>query len=99
MAQSNYDKVFEEVFRKMDTMLDSKTAVEELKQLYKNGKSTKEDQVTLAGLPVNHAETSGCTACCAIITQDKVYVGNLGDSRAVLAKTPGPDNDLRKDQL
>jgi len=49
-------------------MLDSKTAIEELKVLYKNGKSTKEDHHTLAGFPVNHAETSGCTACCAIIT-------------------------------
>ena len=99
MAQSNYDKVFEEIYRKMDTMLDSKTAVEELKVLYKNGKSAKEDHVTLAGFAVNHAETSGCTACCAIITQDKIFVGNLGDSRAVLAKTQGSDSDLRKDQL
>lgn len=39
----------------------------------------------MMGNPINHADTSGCTACCAIITQDNIYVGNLGDSRAVLA--------------
>lgn len=31
LASSNYDKVFEEVFRKIDTMMDSKTAQDELK--------------------------------------------------------------------
>lgn len=44
MAQSNYEKVFEEVYRKIDTMLDSKTAFDELKQLYKGGKATEEER-------------------------------------------------------
>jgi serine/threonine protein phosphatase PrpC len=99
MASSNYDKVFEDVFRKIDTMLDSKTAAEDLKKLYRKGKATQEDSVTELGLPIDHADASGCTACCAIITQDKIYVGNLGDSRAVLARKPGPDSDLGKDKL
>ena len=32
---------------------------------------------------------TGCTACSAIITQTDIYVGNSGDSRAVLAKKNG----------
>jgi protein phosphatase PTC2/3 len=92
LAQSNYEKVFEEVFRRIDTMLDSKTAQDELKELFKGGKQTEADKA----LAVNHASVSGCTACCAIITQDKIFVGNLGDSRAVLAVTP-TDDRLKKD--
>lgn len=33
------------------------------------------------------------------MTIDKIYVGNLGDSRAVLAKVPGSDSALPKDAL
>jgi serine/threonine protein phosphatase PrpC len=91
--------VFEEVFRKIDTMMDSKTAQDELRQLFKNGQATKEDNENMEGLPINHAEMSGCTACCAIITIDKIFVGNLGDSRAVLAKVPGADSALPADAL
>lgn len=29
--------------------------------------------------------SAGCTACSAIITPTDIYVGNAGDSRAVLA--------------
>jgi len=34
--------------------------------------------------PKYEEEVSGCTACIGIITKNKVYVGNAGDSRAVL---------------
>jgi len=34
--------------------------------------------------PKYEEEVSGCTACVGVITHDKVYVGNAGDSRAVL---------------
>lgn len=33
------------------------------------------------------------------LQRGKIYVGNLGDSRAVLARKPGPDSDLGKDKL
>jgi protein phosphatase 1G len=65
LAQSNYERVFEEVFKKIDTMLDSKTAVDELRTIYKHGLAGKDDN---NGVDVNHAMQSGCTACCAIIT-------------------------------
>lgn len=32
------------------------------------------------------ANTTGCTACVALITKNKIYVANSGDSRAVLCK-------------
>ena len=99
LASSNYEKIFEEVYRKIDTMLDAKTAVDELKKMYKNGKATAEDNLTISGDEVNHAMTSGCTACCAIITSEKIFVGNLGDSRAVLAKNPPSDDMFGKDGL
>ena len=35
------------------------------------------------------AHAAGCTACSAIITPTEIYVGNAGDSRAVLAKRAG----------
>lgn len=53
--------------------------------------------MTLTGDEVNHAMTSGCTACCAIVTQEKIYVGNLGDSRAVLAKNPPADFSVKEE--
>ncbi|KIW05420.1 uncharacterized protein PV09_03930 [Verruconis gallopava] len=34
--------------------------------------------------PKYEEEVSGCTACVSLITHDKIYVGNAGDSRAVL---------------
>ena len=96
LAQSNYERVFEEVFRKIDTMLDTKTAVDELRTIYKHGLCKDESE---NGSNVNHAMQSGTTACCALITADKIYVGNLGDSRAVLAKIPGLHSSVGRDKL
>jgi serine/threonine protein phosphatase PrpC len=33
-----------------------------------------------------HVTDVGCTACSCILTKDRIVCGNLGDSRAVLAK-------------
>ena len=35
------------------------------------------------------AYAAGCTACSAIITPTEIYIGNAGDSRAVLEKKVG----------
>ncbi|KAI1136152.1 PP2C-domain-containing protein [Hypoxylon sp. FL0543] len=34
--------------------------------------------------PQYEEEVSGCTACCGLITSDKIYIANAGDSRSVL---------------
>lgn len=34
----------------------------------------------------SHVTDVGCTACSCILTKDRIICGNLGDSRAVLAK-------------
>ncbi|KAI2624994.1 PP2C-domain-containing protein [Hypoxylon sp. NC1633] len=34
--------------------------------------------------PQYEEEVSGCTACCGLITSEKIYVANAGDSRSVL---------------
>ena len=38
---------------------------------------------------IGTAECMGCTACSVIIYKDKVYTGNLGDSRAVMGVESG----------
>jgi serine/threonine protein phosphatase PrpC len=46
---------------------------------------------------IGTAECMGCTACSVIIYKDKVYTGNLGDSRAVMGVESGkktvPDDE------
>ncbi|KAL7623476.1 Protein phosphatase 2C 2 [Parahypoxylon ruwenzoriense] len=34
--------------------------------------------------PQYEEEVSGCTACCGLITNEKIYIANAGDSRSVL---------------
>ncbi|KAI0842488.1 PP2C-domain-containing protein [Hypoxylon sp. FL0890] len=34
--------------------------------------------------PLYEEEVSGCTACCGLITSEKIYIANAGDSRSVL---------------
>ncbi|KAI0144169.1 PP2C-domain-containing protein [Hypoxylon sp. NC0597] len=34
--------------------------------------------------PQYEEEVSGCTACCGLITSEKIYIANAGDSRSVL---------------
>ena len=50
-----------------------------------------------------YAKTMGCTACVVLITPDKIYCANSGDSRAVLkmgteavalSEDHKPENDL-----
>ena len=43
------------------------------------------------------AHNAGCTACSAIITPTEIYVGNSGDSRAVLAKRLPGDSFVAHD--
>lgn len=77
-------------------MLDSKTASDELASLFKNGKATEDEKIDMdSGKPIDHASVSGCTAICAIITTDKIFVGNLGDSRAVLAVSSDSKDKLK----
>ena len=37
----------------------------------------------------DYAETAGCTANVALITQTRIYVANAGDSRCVAGKANG----------
>ena len=35
--------------------------------------------------------SGGCTATCVLITQDKIYCANAGDSRTVVSRDGGPE--------
>ncbi|KAK0615845.1 phosphatase 2C-domain-containing protein [Bombardia bombarda] len=42
------------------------------------------DRAILNADPKYEEEVSGCTACVGLITEDKIYIANAGDSRSVL---------------
>ena len=40
---------------------------------------------------------TGCTACVVLITKDRIYCANSGDSRAILAQTGNRAHALSED--
>jgi serine/threonine protein phosphatase PrpC len=74
--EGDYKKSLEEVFFKIDEMM---IAIKKKSgSSYSNTNDQEED-----GDPHNFTE-AGCTANVILITKDKIYCANSGDSRAVL---------------
>lgn len=73
-------------------MIKTQYGKQKLQSYKKSGDTTS----SLFGRSDDIAYAAGCTACSAIITPTEIYIGNSGDSRAVLAKksTNGKVNAL-----
>lgn len=70
----------------MDEMLKTSYGKTKLQSYKKNNDSSS----SLFGRGSEDiAYAAGCTACSALITPTDIYIGNAGDSRAVLAKKTG----------
>lgn len=85
-----YEQSFKDIYLKLDQMLLGEGAEEMLLDGADEAKlkniEAKKRHAELIGPYKGIAWETGCTACSAIITPNKIVVGNLGDSRAVLAK-------------
>ena len=92
-----YKEALEEVFLKMDEMMDTKQGKEELAQFQKDS------------FAENAKSFAGCTATVVLITKTEIICANAGDSRTVLAKNgiavemsqdhkPNDVNELRRIQ-
>ena len=81
----NYGQALSETFLNIDTKLPSAEGKSKLDEYSKNSPKT-----SMAAMMRNGnseiANTTGCTACVALITKNKIFVANSGDSRAVLCK-------------
>lgn len=68
-----------ETFKKVDEIIESKEGEEELKIIRKKyDAASYSDGIVSMG--------TGCTACVVLITPNKIYTANAGDSRAVLCR-------------
>jgi serine/threonine protein phosphatase PrpC len=76
----NYPKALTSVFKRIDELLLSSRGEEELRVINKR----------LGGLPASNGEKisyrAGTTAIVLLMTKDRYYVANIGDSRAVLCR-------------
>ena len=82
----NYEEALKDIYLKIDEMLRSPAGKSKLQTYKKNGDSG----ASLFGRGTDDiAYAAGCTACSAIITPTEIYVGNAGDSRAVLSVKKG----------
>jgi serine/threonine protein phosphatase PrpC len=76
----NYASALSEAFRKLDELISSPKGEEQLRALNKTLKGRelgREDKV---------GYRAGTTCLALLLTKDKYYVGNIGDSRAVLCR-------------
>jgi len=82
----NYEEALKDIYIRIDDMLRTPEGKQKLKTYKKNADSG----ASLFGRDGDDvAYAAGCTACSAIITPTDIFVGNSGDSRAVLAVKKG----------
>lgn len=87
--EKNYKQALIDVFMEVDRKLGSEEGREELIKIYSEikGKLLANRSISGGSLELDKiADTTGCTACVALITKTEIYVANAGDSRCVLAK-------------
>ena len=77
--QQKYQQALLQTFKKVDEIIDSKEGEEELKIIRKkfDASSYNDGNISLG---------TGCTACVVLVTPNKYYTANAGDSRAVLSR-------------
>lgn len=81
----DYEKCLTDIYLRIDEMIKTTYGKQKLQTYKKNNDTT----ASLFGRSDDIAHAAGCTACSAIITPTEIFVGNAGDSRAVLAKKVG----------
>ena len=74
----NYKIALQEAFVEIDFMLVSSEGHQLMKKIYKENQNSGMD--IIKGI----AFTEGCTACVVLITKNKIYCANAGDSRALI---------------
>jgi len=79
--QANYEKALQEVFMLFDASLLSKEVAAELRNIRQSVIGETISQTDKSGV------TSGCTALVTLLTNDTIYVANIGDSRCVLSRS------------
>lgn len=83
----NYEEALKETFVRMDELLKGDDADAKLQKY-----TQKEEEGTgfnaYSGMEATEeiALTCGCTACVCLVTDDKIYCANAGDSRCVLSQ-------------
>lgn len=85
-----YDKALVENFRKMDELLDSEFGTNELIKIRHDPEGKTDQSATdalLGGSDAGIAKGAGCTANVILITPDKLYIANAGDSRSALSRS------------
>ena len=102
----DYPLALKEAFIKIDEILMSPHGIKEVKKY----SPTEETSSHIFGKPEsdNLALYTGCTACCAIITDNEIICANAGDSRCVLSvdgravamsEDHKPDNPMEKARI
>ncbi len=86
----NYEQALKDIYVRIDEMLRSASGKQKLQTYRKNGDSWT---AMFGRVTEDIADATGCTACSAIITPTDIFVGNSGDSRAVLAIKKGDKNE------
>lgn len=83
----DYENALKKAFIAMDTMMATDQGIKELTQIHKAGSSGNSDSA-LDDFDARavHPEGVGCTAVCALIVGETLYVANAGDSRCVLSR-------------
>ena len=80
----NYEQALKDLYLKIDKILQTdKEAKAKLKKYKKDGAGGGSFYAGQANVD-DIAMGTGCTAVSAIITRDKIYLGNAGDSRAIV---------------
>lgn len=96
--QGDYEQALKDIYLKIDEMLRTTYGKSKLKSYQKAGDS--QTSMFGRGSSDDIALGAGCTACSAIITATEIFVGNSGDSRAVLArKSPIPGGKFQSVEM
>jgi serine/threonine protein phosphatase PrpC len=82
----NYEQALTDIYVKIDKMLMTDSKTKEKLKTYKNSAGQGSMYVSQNE---DIAMGTGCTAVSAFVTPDKIFVGNSGDSRAVVGLREG----------
>jgi protein phosphatase 2C family protein 2/3 len=80
----NYEQCLKDLYVKIDKTLQTDPAAKAKLKTYR-----KDSGSMYMNASDDIAMGAGCTAVSAIVTADKIYIGNAGDSRAIVGLKEG----------